>query len=828
MNIQDLRGLSSQEVTQKQQADGYNELPDHEKKSTIKIIFEIVTEPMIFLLLAIVVVYFLLGDKSEAAVLMVSVFAIASIQLYQNSKTEKALEALRNLSSPNCQVIRDGEHVIVPSRELVVGDIVLVAEGDRVPADARLLDGQNIMSNESLLTGESVPVDKIPSSDNSYSSSATLYSGAMVVKGHGVSEVIAIGTDTEIGKIGKSLNAIKPEKTILQKELDSVVMKLAVFAVAASLLLTLAFWVTRGDLLNGFLAGLTLSIAILPEEFPVVWAVFMALGAWRLAKNNVLTRKSQTIETLGSASVLCTDKTGTLTENRMSIHGVININGDEVSLDDPLYGKVVAEGVLASQVKPFDPMEEAFIKKAAELGPLDDIYDGYRIIKEYPLEPTSLSVAHVWGDESGEQKAVAVKGAPEAIFKLCKLPPAKIEQLLKVVKRQAEEGLRILAVASGKPLSELPKKRESYEYELLGFVTLADPIRKEAAEAVALCKQAGIRVIMITGDYAETARRIGREIGLDAAHVMTGDEFGKMSEAEQQAAVEKASIFSRVAPNTKLLIVNALKNNGEVVAMTGDGVNDAPALKSAHIGISMGKRGTDVAREASSIVLLDDNFASIVQGVRTGRRIFANLQKAIMYILIVHMPIIVMSLAPVLLGWPIVLMPIHIVFLEFIIDPSCTLVFEGEREDADTMRRPPRQLNYSLFNKWMIIKSLIIGLFVSFAIMANHWLMIENGLEEATTRSVTFMMIALTNVMMILVISGWQAVKDAFTRVSAMPIVVGVVLLSLVVVYAVEPVSRFFKLTPLSLDHAGWSLAVSSSIVAVAYILRRLLPRAHY
>ncbi len=824
MNNDITQGLTTAEAVELQKSHGYNELPDREKRSLLKIIIGVLTEPMIFLLVSVVVVYFLLGDKTEAVVLLVSVLVIIGIELYQDNKTEKALEALRSLASPSCHVIRDGEHRIIPSRELVVGDVFLVSEGERVPADARLTEAENIMADESLLTGESVPVDKDDTKDVD-DKKGIIYSASMIVKGHGVAVVTAIGEQTEIGKIGSSLNAIKSEKTLLKKEVDRVVKTLAIVAVSASILLALMYWLLRGDLLHGFLAGLTLSIAILPEEFPVVLTVFMALGAWRLAKKNVLTRKSQTIETLGSATVLCTDKTGTLTENRMRVDYVTDHEGNELSPNDPTYAVVIDYGVLASQKKPFDPMEEAFITAGKSIRDnFESIYEDMKIIKEYPLEESSLSVVHVWGNGEKQQR-VALKGAPEVVYALCALSPRQIDSLKERVTELAGQGLRVLAVAKGIPRKDIPKTRDGYEYEFLGLVALADPIRKEAADAVALCRQAGIRVIMITGDYAETARRIGSIIGLDSERVITGDEFAAMSEAERDEAIKTTSIFSRVIPAQKLLIVNALKTNGEVVAMTGDGVNDAPALKAAHIGIAMGQRGTDVAREAASIVLLDDNFASIVQGVRLGRRIFANLQKAMIYILAVHMPIIILSLLPVFFGWSLVLLPIHIVFIEFVIDPSCTLIFEGEDEEPDAMQRPPRELGSALFSRAMVLLSAITGLFISAVIVAGHWLMLDWGWSDDKARAITFLMIILTNVMLILVISGGRVVKHAFGdgKINALAVIIALVAVALAIVYGIAPVRDLFHFAPITMYEAFITFSIAIAITLVTVPLRRII-----
>lgn len=812
-------GLSQSQVKKQRKRYGYNELPDHEKKNIVRIVLEILREPMIFLLVAVVVVYALLGDRTEAIVLAVSVFVIVGIELFQNHRTEKALSALRNLSSPRCEVIRDGKHITIAGREVVPGDIVLLSEGSRVPADGELLSGQNVMIDESLLTGESVAVHKALEA----SGNVAVFSGTLVVKGHGIARVTKTGEATEIGAIGSSLKTIKTEKTLLTKETERVVKLIAIIAITLAVLLTLGFWVLRNDLLQGFLAGLTLSIAILPEEFPVVLTVFMALGAWRLAKSNVLSRKSQTIETLGSATVLCTDKTGTLTENRMQVQLVTDDTGEALSPESELYQQVINNGVLASQKKPFDPMEEAFIEAAANVHTL---YGDEVIVKEYPLEPTSFSVVHAWGNDKGAITRVAVKGAPETVFALCKLPAKHVEQLKERVKTIASEGLRVIAVGSATPQQNLPETREKLDYTFHGLVALADPIRKEAKAAVALCRQAGIRVIMITGDYAETARRIGKEIGLDTARVMTGEEFEKLSPTKQREAIEETSVFSRVSPSNKLTIVEALKHNKHVVAMTGDGVNDAPALKAAHIGIAMGQRGTDVAREASSIVLLDDNFASIVQGIRTGRRIFANLQKAMAYILTVHIPIALLSLVPVLFGWELVLLPIHIVFLEFIIDPSCTLIFEGESEEPDAMKKPPRSLHQPLFSKAVVFRSLMQGLAISIFIIVMHWWFLTHGWSTDKARAATFLLVVLTNVLIIVAISGRRATREAFSgKINAMLIVLVLVGLSLAAVYLIEPIRQLFKLAPLSMIEL---MVVAFLALSITYISTRFVKHLHY
>ena len=798
------QGLSRDQVVIQREKYGENRLPDRENKSIVRLILAIITEPMIFLLLAVVVVYFFLGDWHETVVLALSVIGVVALELYQDSKTERALEALRSLSAPKCQVVRAGEYVTIPSVEVVVGDILVVGEGSRVAADGKLIESSNVAANESILTGESLPVEKTAGNQ--------AFSGTVITSGHGLVEVTAVGEQTEMGRIGVSLHEIKPEKTLLQKEVGRVVRYIAVAAVLLAVLLTLLFWLLRGDFLHGFLAGLTLSIAILPEEFPVVLSVFMALGAWRLAKSNVLARKNQTIETLGGATVLCTDKTGTLTENRMAINQVIAASGEEPS--DAQRNEIIAYGILASQKNPSDPMEEAFL---AAVDDLSAIYNGMDIVKEYPLDSQSFSVAQIWG-RGGKPEIVALKGAPEEVFRLCRLPSEQRRRLQEIADDAADDGLRVLAIA--KAVAEnIEPSRSGYQYELLGLVGLSDPIRTEAKDAVALAHRAGIKVIMLTGDYTETARRIGREIGLNAEQVVTGQEFLSMNEKQQRELVKTTEIYSRVAPNVKLAIISALKQNGEVVAMTGDGVNDGPALKSAHIGIA-----TDVAREASSIVLLDDNFASIVQGVRIGRRIFANLQKAVMYIMIVHIPIAALSIAPVLLGWEFILLPIHIVFFEFIIDPACTLVFEGEPEDEDTMRRPPRRISQPLFSRAVVLESLAIGGLLALMAILIHGGMLGSGASSDQARAVTYLTIILANIGMILALSGRKIIRLAVKQrgKNALAIVVVAASVALAAVYSLPFLRNLFKIAPLS--PAEFGLAATAAIIAslLAAIVRKL------
>ncbi len=830
MDINKIDGLTTHEVKAKQKKFGYNELPNKDKRNFFKLIFGLLTEPMIFLLLGTVSIYFVLGDRNEAFLLLASFIGIIGIELYQESKTEKSLDALKNLSSPISDVIRDGKKVTIPGREVVVGDIMLLSEGSRVPADARLISAENFKVDESLLTGESEAVEKsVKDKDDARLNS--VFSGTLVVSGHGYTEVTSIGVASEIGKIGTSLSSIKTEKTLLQKEVNKVVKFVATLAISASIILTLIFWIDRNDLIQGLLAGLTLAIAILPEEFPVVLTIFLTLGAWRLAKNNVLARRAHTIETLGSATVLCVDKTGTLTENRMKVSSIIDADGNlhEDNFIDA--DEVVRYGVLASQQNPFDPMEETFILAGKQVfGNVEKIYEKQMIIKEYPLQDNSLSVTHVWGHGT-TVKLIALKGAPETVFDLCHFKGNQKTKFEEKVKLLASKGLRVIAIAKSNPVSAtMPTDRHDFDFEFLGLVGLADPVRKEALPAVRMCRDAGIRVVMITGDYPETAMHIAKQIELDHDGFITGHDFEKLSESERIKIVKSISVFSRVTPNHKLIIVNTLKKAGEIVAMTGDGVNDAPALKAAHVGIAMGARGTDVAREAATIVLLDDNFASIVQGIRLGRRIYDNLQKAMSYIISVHIPIALLSLLPALFKWPLVLIPAHIVFLEFVIDPSCTIIFENEKESHDIMNRPPRKLSAPIFSKRMVIGSLAQGLLVAIMVVVAYRVLLDMGWDQKKASGMTFLILVVANIFLILGISGKQAIANILKRENmAMIMILFITSISLILIFNVTFLRDLFHFSPLTGVEAWIGIFIGAmsvfGIIPIKNIVRRIYNR---
>ena len=753
-------GLSTAEVLKRLDEDGFNELPVSQTKGLPHFLVELAKEPMTFLLVACGSIYLVLGDLQEAVMLLSFLFIIIGITAYQTRKAERALEALRDLSSPRALVIRDGKKQRIPGREVVKNDLVIIHEGDRIPADGVLISGANISIDESLLTGESTPVDKSPMKiDRDFNNgSSRLYAATTVIRGQGILRVKATGVRTELGKIGKSIQTSRRQPTQLEVQTSSLVQ---VFAWIASLLCALvivAYGLTRGNWLNAFLAGLTLAMAILPNELPAVLTIFLALGAWRISQRRVLTRKMSAVENLGAATVLCVDKTGTLTLNRMSIQilftegETLELSNHTVSSLPEKFHELIEFGILASQQEPFDPMEKAFFNTGnCYLLGTEHLHSDWALKKEYPLSSELLSISHAWESKQKGEYVIGAKGAPEAIIDLCHLDSVKAKNLYQQVESMTNGGLRVLGIAkSYVHTPELPLKQHDFDFRFLGLVGLADPIRKEVPQAIAECKTAGVKVVMITGDHPSTARSIARQIGLqNADRVITGSELSNMTDAELQKAIKVVSVFSRVVPEQKLKLVEAFKKNGDVVAMTGDGVNDAPALKSAHIGIAMGGRGTDVARESASLVLLDDDFGSIVEAIRMGRRIFENLQNTLVYLLAVHVPIAGMSVLPVLLNLPLVLLPVHIAFLHLLIEPACSVAFEAEPAGKNTMLQPPRNPKEPLFSKKIFIPSLIRGNSILVALLLIYMISLYRGQGEEDARALTFTTLIISNLALI-------------------------------------------------------------------------------
>ena len=845
LDLGGLHGLNADDVQERLQQEGPNELPAQKKRSLLAIGFEVVREPMFLMLVAAGSLYLLMGEPADALMLLGFVFVVMAITIIQERRTERSLEALRDLSSPRALVIRDGVHRRIAGRDVVRGDLVVLSEGDRVPADGLLRRGINLSTDESLLTGESVPVRKMPSVDARELDTPggddlpSVFSGTLVTAGQGIAEIVATGLRSELGKIGKALEQVEPEPTLLQKETGRLVRTFAIVGLMACALVVLAFAFTRGGGADawkqGLLAGIAMAMATIPEEFPVVLTVFLALGAWRISRSNVLTRRMPAVETLGAATVLCVDKTGTLTQNQMTLRklagpsSTIDLATLRGALPEELHS-VIENAILASKRDPFDPMERALhVAGDGLIKGTDHLHPGWSLAREYPLTPGLLAVSHAWSTGNGDDVVVAAKGAPEAIADLCHMTPAQIESLSRDVATLASQGLRVLGVARGVTRQgSLPDEHHDLSLELVGLVGFEDPLRPTVPAAVAECQAAGVRVVMITGDYPATAQSIARQAGLASWEtVISGSELDRMSDEDLARRIRDVQVFARVVPEQKLRLVNALKANREVVAMTGDGVNDAPALKAAHIGIAMGGRGTDVARESASLVLLDDDFSSIVAAVRLGRRIFDNIKKAIAFILAVHVPIAGLSMLPVFFAdWPLLLLPVHIVFLELIIDPACSLIFEAEDAESNVMQRPPRNPDERLFSMRTIGVAVMQGLSV-LAVCLGVFLLARADHSADAARALTFATLVVAFVVIILVNRSWTRSAFAMLRVpnAALQWVVLGACIFLAVVLVVPFAQRLFYFAPL--HPTDLILSLGAGLVCVLWFELVKLARRH-
>ena len=837
-----MSGVSETEAQRRLQSEGYNELPRQDRRTPLHIVLEVLREPMLALLLGGGFVYLLLGDLKESLILLAFALVSVVITVIQETRTERVLEALRDLTSPRALVIRDGTRRRIAGREVVRGDLVVLAEGDRVPADAVLSQAHDLQADESLLTGESVPVRKIAAADIPAGRARPggddlpfVYSGAMVVRGSGLAHVVATGPRSEIGKIGQSLHALEVEPPRLQAQTARLVRLAALGGAAVSIVAVVLYGTLRGGWLDAVLAGITIGMSMLPEEFPVVLTVFMAMGAWRISKARVLTRRAASIETLGSTTVLCTDKTGTLTENRMSIAELRLPNGDIFRLREATdatvpgnFRELAVHGLLASAPVPFDPMEKAFHEFARYGLEVADGLPGsdWKLAHSYGLRPDLLAMTQLWQkDEDIPAFAVAAKGAPEAIAHLCRLGPVELETVRHAVDAMAAEGLRVLGVAKAAHEGERwPESQRDFPFVFLGLVGLADPLRPSVPKAVRECRSAGIRFIIITGDYPATANTIAQQAGLDASEVLTGDAIENLDDSELARRASTVNVFARIMPEQKLRIVQALKADGEIVAMTGDGVNDAPSLKAAHIGIAMGGRGTDVAREASSIVLLDDDFGSIVTAIRLGRRIYDNVRKAMAFIFAVHVPIAGLALLPLILGLPLIFSPIHIAFLEMVIDPVCSLAFEAETDEKDVMRRKPRAPAEPLFS-WQLIGWSILQGGLAFGLVGTIFVIAhQRGMPEDEVRALTFFSLVLSIVSLILVNRSFStSLVAAFRRPNPTLLWILLAITAILGLSLVWPAaSALFRFGPLHVDDLAMTLAAGIFVLIALESLKHL------
>ncbi len=768
-----LAGLGGAVAKERLLRDGPNELSVARRKTFFATLLHTVKEPMVLLLLACSALYFSFGDVREALLLAGSIGLVIGITLVQERKTERALEALKSLSSPRASVIRDGKATRVAAREVVRGDVLLLEEGDRVPADAVLLSATGLRVDESLLTGESVAVQKeaaghaLPMQAPGGERSPFVYASTLVVGGRGTAEVQAVGMATQVGRIGRALETLSPGQNPLTRQVSALVRVLGAAAAVVCLAVVLIYGLGRDEWRNGLLAGLTLAMSLLPEEFPVVMTLFLVLGAYRMSKRQVLTRRLAALETLGAATVLCTDKTGTLTENKLRVVKLVaGLEGEVRDAAAPATDvdrELRAVAALACPPQSFDAVDQAAVALGEPvLGGLG-LPPRAEVLREYPLSPGLPVLAEARA--VGGAVLIAMKGSPEAVASLCGRSAEELAKIHARVEAMAAEGLKLLAVARAEvPAAALPEHLSEVSFEYLGLLGIEDPLRAGVREAVDECRSAGIRVLMITGDHPRTALAIARQAGLDAGACLSGGELDALSDEELATRLAAVSVFARVTPLNKLRLVKSLRASGEIVAMTGDGVNDAPALRAAHIGVAMGGRGTDVAREAADLVVLDDDFVSIVGAVRSGRRIYANVQKSLEYVLAVHVPIAGMGLIPLVFGWPLLFTPVHIVFLELIIDPACSIAFEMEPEEANVMRRPPRKSDARLLGAKELFRSALEGAVVLAAIVVTFWVGLGRHAGAADARAIGFVTLILGNLTLILMnrsrsLSLWRTLR---------------------------------------------------------------------
>lgn len=740
MTENSLQGLSSQEAERRLAEFGPNAPPQARSPGVGDIVLRTLKEPMFFLLAAAATLYLFVGDLGEGLFMVAGAGASISLVVLQEFRSERALQALQKLAQPMAHVIRDGAERLLPSRDLVPGDLILVSEGQRIPADAVLSAGDALVVDESILTGESAPVSKTLATgdaepafpDPGGDDTPFLYAGCMIVRGSAVARVARTGPRTAVGGLGASLAAIETEPSPLQQRTGELVARLGLFALLFCALVIVAYGLVHGDWFEGAIAGITLAIGLLPEEFPMVLAIFLALGAFRLASRNVLVRRSSVTETLGSTSILCVDKTGTLTRNRMAVARLFTGDAIEPVPDAPddSQHRLIQAALRASGENTVDPMDRAVHDLAGKL----EIPAGGAVVESFPITPEILAFIQSWRVDAGTLKAA--KGAPETIFRLANVNERERARYAETVETMAREGLRVLAVAQT-PIMQAGL--DAAPYELLGLLAFEDPVRDDVPEAVAAARRAGVAVAMITGDYPATALAIAKAAGIDVGGgVLTGADISAAAPGLVAEKIKSVRVFARVTPTNKLALVEAFKAGGHIVAMTGDGVNDGPALAAAHIGVAMGRRGSDVAREAAHMVLLDDRFASIISGIALGRRISSNLRKALTYITAIHVPIAGLALTPILLGLPPMLLPAHVVLMELIIDPTCSLVFEAEPGEKDAMLKPPRPQGEPLFGTRDLVLGALQGFVVFLAVLSVYVLAMGVSVPEPQARGLSF------------------------------------------------------------------------------------------
>lgn len=798
----DIQGLTDLEVETSRKKYGSNTLTYKSENGFLDALKSLAKEPMVILLLVASSIYFMSGNVGDGVFLAVAIVLVASISLYQDSRSRKALDKLKALTQPNCNVIRNGEVIGIPSEQVVIGDSLMVEEGTLIPADGTIIHSNDFSVNESILTGESLAVFKDSEKDNK-----SIFSGTTVVSGLAIATVVAIGNNTELGKIGKSLEAIQEEKTPLERQISNFVKKMSVWGLAVFLLVWAMNYYKSLDLLESLLKALTIAMSILPEEIPVAFTTFMALGTWRLMKMGVLVKQIKTVETLGGATVICADKTGTLTQNKMSLAKLFVLQSGETSDPRTEMGQAEKElitlAMWASEPIPFDPMEVALHNAYDQFIDSDERLN-YHMVHEYPIGGKPPMMTHLFQNANGH-RIIAAKGAPEAFFEISNLTTQEKSQVEATIKSLGKQGYRLLGVGQSHFMGmEFPKKQQEFNFDFKGIVAFYDPPKENISKVLASFDKAGIDVKLVTGDNSETAIAIAKEIDfIGYERCMSGDELMQLNDVELREKVKTTQVYTRMFPDAKLRIINAIKANNEVVAMIGDGVNDGPALKASHFGIAMGKKGTEIAKQAASLILVDDDLSKLVDAIAIGRKIYTNLKKAIQYVISIHIPIILMVFIPLALGWlyPTIFSPSHVILLELIMGPTCSIIYENEPMEKNTMVQKPRPFTTTFFKFRELVTSITQGLAIALVALLVYQYAVAEGLNESTTRTMVFIVLIAANIFLTLVNRSFyfSIITTLKYKNNLVPLIIGITIFIAVLLLYIPAFTRFFEfemLTP--------------------------------
>ena len=808
-----LKGLTVNEVKVSRERYGYNRMEAIGKNSLLDMLINILKEPMLILLFAISIIYVIVGDYGEALFMFLAIIAVSAISFYQDNRSKKALAELEKLNEPLSTVIRNSEVVKIATHDIVIGDLCITEEGRTINADGRIVHSNDFSVNEASLTGESFSVFK-----NSDPGNNKIFSGTIAVSGLAVFEVEQIGKQTQIGKIGESILTIKEEISPLQVQIRKFVKWMAVAGILIFLMVWMFSFIRTGNLVDSLLNGLTMAMSVLPEEIPVAFTTFMALGAWKLMREGIIIKRSSIVETLGSTTVICTDKTGTITENSMQLKQLYDYRSDktfdEKEFANPELAALIDYAMWSSEPVPFDPMEKT-LHQVYEQTQRDDVRKDYQMFHEYPLEGKPPMMTHLF-ENSEKERIIAAKGAPEAILAVATLSDTEKDKIRGLIREFGQQGYRVLGVAkSGFEGNDFPERQQDFEFEFLGLVVFYDPPKEGIREVFRHIYEAGIKVKVITGDNADTTRSIASQAGIvNTAEVLNGTDVAAYSEEALIPVAERTVLFTRMFPEAKLSVVNALKKKGEVVAMLGDGVNDGPALKAAHIGVAMGNKGTEIAKAAASLVITNDDLEKLVIGIAAGRRIYANIKKAIQYIISIHIPIILTVSLPLFLGWifPQIFTPVHVIFLELVMGPTCSIVYENEPMEKNTMQQPPRAMTDTFLNLRELAISIIQGLVITAGVLFTYQWSVLNGGSEEKTRAMVFTTLIIANILLSLVNRSFSySVFDSFKNKNPLfPVIIGLTLVLLFAILYIAPATNFFHVTGLDLQELGMTLSVAA------------------